>query len=75
MKLLIAVDDRAVSESVAGICLLMVTVAELCEPMVYASMGVIVTVRLPSVAVPVVGVEIVCESEAENAIVFPVELP
>ena len=43
--------------------------------MVYASLGVMVTVRLPLAPVAVVGMAIVCESEAENAIVFPVELP
>ena len=76
----IAVDDRGVSEGAAGVDggvvrRLMVTVAVLELPMVYALLDSMVTVRLPLAPAAVVGMEIVSLSEAEKVMLSPVEVP
>ena len=74
------VDDSGVSEGAVGVdggvaCRLMVTVAELGEPMVYAVLEAMVTVRLPSASAAMVGIEMVSESDVENVRVSPVAVP
>ena len=79
-KALIAVDDRGVRDGAAGadggvVCRLIVAVAELGEPMVYAVLVPMATVMLPLAPVAVVGMEIVALSEAEKVMLSPFELP
>ena len=74
------VDDRGVRDGASGVaggvvCRSMVTVAVLELPMVYALLGPMVTVMLPSVPVAVVGMEMVSLSEAEKDTVFRVAVP
>ena len=76
----IEVDDRGVREGAAGVdggvvCRLIVAVAELGEPMVYAVLVPMATVMLPLAPVVVVGMEIVSLSEAEKVILSPVVVP
>ena len=79
-KPLIAVDDRGVRDGAAGVdggvvCRLMVTAAELGEPMEYALLEAMVTVMLPLTPASVVGMEMVSLFEAEKDTVSPVALP
>ena len=76
----IEVVDRGVRDGAVGVdggvaCRLMVTVAELGEPMVYAVLEAMVTVRLPSTSAAMVGIEMVSESDVENVRVSPVAVP
>ena len=74
------VEERAVRAGAAGVgggvvWRLIVTVEELGEPVVYAVLEAMVTVRLPVAPVAVVGTDSVSESEAEKVRVPFVSVP